>query len=205
MRLGIVTDVHDDLARLRQALAHFEASGIDRVLTLGDLAETLAPGEPGAEAAKLLASVHADGVWGNHDFGLSVEPDEPVRAFADAGALRFTSRLRPFLVLGECRFSHVEPWRDATSVYDLWAYDGKPCTPAAAAPSFAGVPERLLFVGHFHRWFAVTPGAALDWNGERPLALAPPERFFVGLGAVCDGWCAVLDTDRLLLEPVPLA
>jgi len=205
MRLGIVTDVHDEVHRLGEALARFAELGVDRILSLGDLADSFTPGDAGAEAARLLARAGAVGVWGNHDFGMSFEVHDSLRRSADPVALGFTSKLRAFLCLGECRFSHVEPDRDATSVVDLWLDRGVPDTPEGAAAGFAAVPERLLFVGHFHRWFAVTPHAAVPWDGSRSLDLSPPSRYLVGIGAVCDGCCAVLDTARHVLEPVRLA
>jgi hypothetical protein len=34
------------------------------------------------------------------------------------------------------------------------------------------------------------------------LKLTPGERYLVVVAAMCDGWCALLDTDRGELEPI---
>jgi hypothetical protein len=59
-----------------------------------------------------------------------------------------------------------------------------------------------MFVGHFHRWLAVTPDGALDWNGDRPFSLDRGIRFLFVVAAVCDGWCAIFDTASDVLTPL---
>ena len=204
MRLGLVADIHDDAVRLRAALARFRERSVDRVLTLGDSFETLGRGDPGAEVARLLAEAGAIGVWGNHDFGLCHDVGEEVRRLCVSEALAFTTGLRPTLVLDDCRFTHIEPHRDPFDIIQLWAFDGVPRTIQSAEASFAAVPERVLFVGHFHRWFAVRSNLEMDWAGERDLELPSPGRFLVGLGATCNGACAIYDTGSRLLQPIAL-
>jgi hypothetical protein len=71
-----------------------------------------------------------------------------------------------------------------------------------AALSFATVEQRLLFIGHYHRWWATTALATLDWAGDRPLELAANQRYFVVVGPVAGGWCGWLDTDAGILLPI---
>jgi predicted phosphodiesterase len=202
MRLGVVADIHDAVDPLRVALERFRSIGVDKVVTVGDAADTFAPGAPGASVARLLAGARAVGVWGNHDFGLSHEINDAVRAIADPEALAFTASLAGQLVVDEYRFSHLEPWRDACSLADLWGFEGWPDTLAKAHQSFAAVSERVLLVGHFHECFAYDIRMRIEWDGLQPLALRGPDRYLVGLGALRDGWCCVLHGDRAVLEPV---
>jgi hypothetical protein len=116
--------------------------------------------------------------------------------------LEFMSSMAPHLSLENCRFSHVEPWLDAHKVEDLWFFDGAPDTPEKVARSFENVPERHLFVGHFHRWLIMTPRGQLEWNGNRPIELSDEPRYFAVIAAVCDGWCATFDTATLCLTPI---
>ena len=119
-------------------------------------------------------------VWRNHDAGLSHEVSAQLRGLADPALLEFAAGLRPQLVLEECRFSHIEPWRDARRLEDLWAFDGVPDTVAQAERSFEAVPERILFVGHFHLWLAMRrSGGRVEWDGVRPIKLGGPDRFLV--------------------------
>ena len=71
-----------------------------------------------------------------------------------------------------------------------------------ASLSFAAVDHRLLFIGHYHRWWAATSEGSLDWAGDRPLELAANQRYFVVVGPVLGGWCGWLDTDAGVLLPI---
>lgn len=202
MRIGIVSDIHDAVPSLRTALRRFRELGVEQVVTLGDAFETSEPGSPGAQVARELADAGAVGVWGNHDAGLSDEVTAVVRALADPALLAFAERLRPHLVLGECRFCHIEPWRDPHSVEDLWAFDGVPETGEDASRSFRAVPERILFVGHFHTWRIICPGRPVSWDADRPIRMDGPHRYLALVSAVVEGWSAVFDTETSELTPI---
>src|SRR5437867_4065298 len=70
--------------------------------------------------------------------------------------------------------------------------------------NFAAFPHRRMFVGHFHRWLAVTPDGPLSWSGDRPITFDPDQRYLVVVAAVCDGWCAIYDTENDVLTPCDL-
>jgi hypothetical protein len=95
----------------------------------------------------------------------------------------------------------VEPWLDPENISDLWYFDGPPDTPEKAAKSFEAVPHRFMFVGHVHRWLIAKPGTILEWNGETPIRLDGDTRYLILVAAVCDGKCAIFDTDNLELVP----
>jgi hypothetical protein len=171
------------------------------VIVLGDVFCT---GSRLGPTVELLRPAHPVGVWGNHDFGLCFEPDPPVREKYSGPVLDFMGTLRPRLEIGGYLFSHVEPWLDPTDITQLWWFEGPPDTPERAAQSFGAWPQRLLFVGHFHRWLVVTPTGLLAWGGERPITLAPPERYLVAVAALCEGRCAVFDTETSELLPCDL-
>ena len=85
---------------------------------------------------------------------------------------------------------------------NLWYFDGPPDTPGKAARSFAAVAERHLFIGHLHRWLAVTPARRIEWAGEDPLELAGEPRCLVVIAPVFAGWCAIFDTAAATLIPM---
>jgi hypothetical protein len=58
-----------------------------------------------------------------------------------------------------------------------------------------------MFGGHYHRWLMVTPGGIADWHGERPFNLASGRHYIV-VGALCDGFSAILDTATWQLVPL---
>ena len=202
MRIGIVADIHDAIGPLRRALGLLRDRGVDRIVTLGDAFESYQAGGVSSEVAALLEQAGAVGVWGNHDVGLSHEVSDRVRNVADQALLAFTTQLEPHLVLEGCRFSHIEPWKDPRLVEHLWGSDALPETADLAQRSFQAVPERLLFIGHFHTWLAVSAGGRAPWDGTGPISLREPDRYLVVISAVVDGWCATFDTRQSLLTPI---
>ena len=66
------------------------------------------------------------------------------------------------------------------------------------------MPERLLFMGHMHRWFAASTSGPLDWSGTTSLHTGAGGRRLVIVGAVCRGHCAWLDTTSGVLRPVAM-
>lgn len=201
MRIGIVADIHEEVECLERALSLFRREGADVVVSLGDACDSYnASGNP-AQVAALLREAGAIGVWGNHDVGLSYEVSDQLRQKADPAFLEYMAGMQPYLTIENCRFSHVEPWLDARKIDDLWYFDGPPDTAEKAARSFAAVPERHLFVGHFHRWLAMTPTRQVEWSGERALNLAEEPRSLVVIGPAFQGWCAIFETETALLTP----
>ena len=205
MLLGIVTDIHDEVDHLRQALAGFESMGVDQVVSMGDAVETYESGQPGVVVFRLLKDANAIGVWGNHDAGLSLLWTERIRAMIDPSLADFAATLEPYIVMEDCRFSHIEPWLDATKIRDLWYFDGVPDTEEKASRSFGAVPERRLFMGHFHRWLVMTPEGRLEWNGEGPLQLEKETRYLIVVAHLMHGWYATFDTESLVLTPLRCA
>jgi predicted phosphodiesterase len=197
MRIGILADIHEDVETLRRALDRLRGEGVGPVVVLGDV---FYAGRRMGETAALLLDAGAVGVWGNHDLGVCLEPDEEMCRRWAGPALDLAARLRPRFEVGGCLFSHGLPHWDAT---DPMAYycDEQPEEPEATVNSFAAVPHGVVFVGHFHRWVAATAAGRLPWDGEGPICLHPEERWMVVIAAVCDGWCAVFDTDSRVLQP----
>jgi hypothetical protein len=111
-------------------------------------------------------------------------------------------RLRPRLEIEGCLFTHVEPWLDPEKFEDLWFFDGPPETPRQVARIFSAVPNRVMFVGHYHRWLLVTPEGLQPWAGGGPIILDAGNRYLVSVSAVCGGKCALFDTETNELVPL---
>jgi hypothetical protein len=198
MRLGILADIHEQVEELRNAIAVLQSEGADQFVILGDVFET---GEQIQETVGLLQNVDASGVWGNHDFGLCSDPSEQVRNRFSMQVLNFMARLKPRLEIDGCLFTHVEPWLDPHKIEDLWYFDGPPDSPDKIARSFSAVPNRILFIGHMHRWLLGSPGGVLPWRGERSVCLDRNDRCLVVVHAVWDGSFALFDTSNNELVP----
>lgn len=202
MRLGLITDIHEHVDDLRQALALCDRTGVDRIVCLGDLVET---GRALPETVALLAARNIAGVWGNHDFGLCSHPSVlalPRRTSFAGPVLDYLATFRPSLAIDDCLMSHVEPWRDLNDLEGLWYFGGLPDVAEKAARSFDACGQRVMFTGHAHRWLIATRAGAIPWDDSTPIRLAAPERYLVVVAAVCEGKCAVYDTDTGELTPL---
>ena len=197
MKLGILADIHEHVRELRRAIDVLRGLGAERFVVLGDVFET---GQRIEETVRLLREVGAVGVWGNHDLGLCHEPTAAVRA-RYAAVVGYMETLRPRLELAGCLFTHGLPCWDATdpAVYYLGE---RPETPEGLAGAFGAPSHPVSFVGHFHRWLAATPEGLLPWDGRSSLQLQPGRRYLIVVGAVCDGLCALFDTEKSLLTPL---
>jgi hypothetical protein len=198
MKLGLLADIHEQTKQLRRAIAVLEQHGAERFVVLGDVFEM---GQRLEETVDLLQQVEAVGVWGNHDVGLCFDPSEDLCQRYSAAVLTFMGSLRPRLEIDGCLFTHFEPWLAPHKIEDLWYFDGPPDSPEKLARSFAAVPQRLLFIGHLHRWLLGTPDGLLSWRGEGPVRLDNPTRYLVVVHAVCDGKWALFDTETAELTP----
>jgi hypothetical protein len=198
MKLGLITDIHEHVEHLRAALARLRRERVDKIFMLGDVVEL---GTRVAETCELLADANVVGVWGNHDYGFCVDPSLEMQLKYPPEVFQYFRSLRPSLDFDDCYFSHVEPWSNPTSLFDLWYYDGPPDEHGKLWRIFHAVPHRLMFAGHFHKWLLATPDEIVDWHGESPRKLEPG-RFFCCVGALCDGHFATFDT--VTSELVPL-
>jgi hypothetical protein len=201
MRLGLLSDIHEDVEALAAAIAHCRRERVDRLLTLGDIFET---GKRFAQAVNLLREAEVDGVWGNHEFGLFAGRGDSVESFFDWTTLDYMHRLQSRMDVEGVLLGHVLPCLDPTDIEQPWYVERAPETAEAAERNFAAFPHRRMFVGHFHRWLAVTPDGPLSWSGDRPIRFERDQRYLVVVAAVCDGWCAIYDTRTDVLMPCNL-
>ena len=197
MKLGLLTDIHEHVENLRTALDCFRVEQVDQIVVIGDVFEM---GHRIEETCRLLSDAKAIGVWGNHDYGLCVEPNATDCAKYGDDVIRFMTSLRPRLEIADCYFAHVEPWLNPEDVADLWYFDGPPDEHGKLDRIFNAVPNRLMFAGHFHKWLLATPTRIENWNGEAAIALSG-ERYFVVIGALCEGRFALFDTETSELIP----
>lgn len=116
MKLGLICDIHEHIEHLRQALDHLASCSVDRIVVIGDL---FATGEHIEELCCRLAAAGVVGVWGNHDFGLCVEPEPVTRAKYSSVVFDYMATLQPRMEMDDCYFSHVEPWLNPEDVLDL--------------------------------------------------------------------------------------
>jgi hypothetical protein len=150
---------------------------------------------------QLLAGASVGGVWGNHDYGLCRQQEPEVRQRYEPALLAWFETLQPTLEVADCLFCHIEPRLDPTLLEDLWYFEDHPDTIERAAQNFRAVTPRVLFMGHLHRWLAVSETEVLPWDGDRPLHLAPPHRYLITVHALLHGHFALYDTETAIFTP----
>ena len=199
MRIGIVADIHADSQRLASALRVLHDACADRIVTLGDV--TYAGGEI-HETVSLLVRHGVTGVWGNHDLGLCIEPDSWAYEKFGNAVVEYMTTLRPSLEIGECLFTHGMPIWDSTDpeVY----YLGGDYSQDNVIRSLDCFPHRVMFMGHFHRWFIANRTGPIAWDGLASIQLRADERYLVVVNAVCYGKCALFDSGSGELIPFDL-
>ncbi len=197
MKLGLITDIHEQTQHLRTALSLFRKKDVEQVVVIGDVCEM---GERIEETCRLLAEANAIGVWGNHDFGLCVDLDDDIRQQYPSVVIEYMASLKPRLLVGGCHFTHVEPWLNPENLADLWYFEGPPDDQGKLERIFNAVPNRIMFAGRSHKWLLVAPDGIRDWKGDSPIRI-DHGRYFVVVGALCEGQFAIFDTDSSELLP----
>jgi hypothetical protein len=195
MRIGILADIHGEVANLRNALMVLHRHRVDKIIVLGDVIEST---RNAAETVSLLRAHNVDGVWGNHELGLCLEPSPEMRVQYSEPVVDFFSSLRARFELNDLLFSHNIPSRDPSNP-EIYYVGAEPHEEGALQESFDAFRHRIMFIGHFHRWLAATPRGCLPWDGSTPIELESGKRYLIVVHAVADGHCAVFDcaTDRL--------
>jgi len=195
VRLGLLADIHEAIELLTAAVRELDARRVEAFVVLGDVVQT---GERITEVVACLSPLPGVGVWGNHDQGLCQEVHPSVRAQFPATVLDYFARLRPSVEIDGCWFQHVDPHLDPNEFADLWQFPSD----QERIEGMAKCTHARVFVGHLHRWGLFTPQERIAWDGDTSIRYRAGERHLTTVHAVMDGWCAFLDTDREVLEPI---
>ena len=198
MRIGILADIHADIENLSKAIDRLRREEVDSFVVLGDV---IFDRRNASETVALLTQCSAIGVWGNHELGLCVDPEDDVCALYTAEVMQFFGTLNAHLELGDVLFSHTFPDQNARDPVAFYL-GGEPHQQGALENCFAQFPHRVIMAGHFHRWFAATPSGQLAWQGEQPIKLESDKRYFFIIDAVMNGWAAVFDEEQNVLIPI---
>ena len=198
MKIGILADIHGNVENLEVALARLLEENVDKVILLGDIVESP---RNAAKTVSLLNAHHAVGVWGNHELGLCIAPGPEILSSYTEPVAEFFSTLHSHFELDDLLFSHSFPSQDPT---DPVAYylGSRPGEGGAADASFASFDHRIIFIGHFHRWFVSTPDSCLSWDGSDPIEFARDQRYLIVVHAVLYGWFAIYDDSTNVLTPL---
>ena len=200
MKIGILSDIHESNDYLVNAIDQLGRRKVDQYVLLGDIFET---GREVRETVRILRQINTVGVFGNHDLGLAIEPDQESRDRYGDDVVDFFVALKVRHRVGEFLFSHVNAMWDG---FDVLAYylNPAPWEDPEFGNSFEVHPSLVQFNGHYHCWRHAIDEVWSDWNGTEPLAFPEGKRHFLIHNAVFQGWCSELDTQECVLTPIYL-
>lgn len=210
MKLGLLTDIHNDAVQLRRAIELLLQSGVEQFVTIGDSFDPLADPAGINDVAELLMAHSTQGVWGNHDFAFCVDTPAQYTERYTPKLFEVTRHFTPVIErhyhsLGHVRFSHRECYVDPYDPLELWDLTGDETDHAERAQlALAQSNHAVQFVGHYHQWLAFNRHGKITWNGREPLHFDPAEKYFVVVHAVRDGWCGLLDCEQRCLVPMEI-
>lgn len=204
-RIGLVADSHSDLEALRAACRVLGDRGVQGIVHLGDICDSLQVDVLEA-CTRFLRENEILSVKGNNDFLLEnlLRHQPPAERVRNADLAAFLRDLPVTMVWGDVCFAHSLPFDSLRAFYepiDVGSAD-------RARDVFQSTPYRILFCGHSH-----SP-VAFRWNrglvkresvpAEESVLLDPAERYIFVIGSVAEGECALYDRGEGLFQRIRL-
>lgn len=187
MNIGILSDIHSNLAALQAVVAEFRRRRVDQIVCLGDI---VGYGPEPNECIEIIRERAEITILGNHDcMAVGSDPFAHINLYARQ-AMDWTREVLlddhrkwllglPYEVRGEGRcFVHASPRFPAD-----WEYIGRV---SEATVAFDYFEEQLCFVGHTHRpaIFVKSPEKGVYSLKETVYAPSSDERLVVNIGSV---------------------
>ncbi|NPU84221.1 MAG: metallophosphoesterase family protein [Syntrophaceae bacterium] len=204
MRIGILSDSHGNEEATQRAVEALLEQGAVCLIHLGDLCESM----EGRLTGTLLALARRHEltvIKGNNDLAVERLLDEnPSRNEEEETARAFLKHLPLRVAVDDLLFAHSMPDGTVRSVYDPIDDGGT----EKAAEVFARTSFTALFCGHSHSpvLFRLRRGKVIrePVPSAEDLPLLAEERYIIIAGAVTEGECALMDTERRTYRRIPL-
>ena len=200
MRLGILTDSHGRAEALREGIQALRARGVDRLIHLGDVADTLRP-ETLDECVGILIENDINGVLGNHEYSFVTHFFKRYPERFSEAAMEYLRALPYVIETPQACFTHFSP---EGGVHGLYSHTDEASYKAILLNS----EWPVLINGHSHepRIYRQLDGAIenVGFSIDAPFALRADARYVFTCGALEDRWCAVFDVDGRVFEIVRL-
>jgi putative phosphoesterase len=188
MKLGLISDIHSDFPSLQVSLALLEREGVDQIVCMGDVVESLRPG--GNEVINRLRVQDIPSVMGNHDL-YAVERESwlyQTDKAGESGVREYILTQENLLYLKDFPLERRFVWEGRQVVLShghLWPT--QPFSPAGHfEKAIAEYKAETLLVGHTHRplqakigqsWI-FNPGAVSEYSSHTCAILSLPECTF---------------------------
>ena len=159
MRLGVVSDVHNNVEALGYALEQLK--GCDLVLSLGDL---ISDYRVSPDIIRLAREADLVGIQGNHETSIFLHPGSRMKELVAADDLDYLAELpaqRELVIDGRrVRVTHGSPWDDPTDYRCHYISSRDPADVAKLRATDAD----LVLIGHTHHALGQRFGAVLVVN-----------------------------------------
>jgi putative phosphoesterase len=159
MKIGVVSDVHNNVGALTYALTHLADCAF--VLNLGDLVFEYRVETEIVEIARRAGLV---GIVGNHEKAILLHPSSSVRDKLAPDVLGFLKELPASRTMAACGFdlliAHGAPWDDPDDFRCAYVHERN----HAAMERLRAVPADIILLGHTHVPMLTTVGDKLVIN-----------------------------------------
>ena len=159
MKVGLVSDVHNNVEMLRYALDQLR--GADLIISLGDLVSQY---RVSPEVISLARAAGLQGIAGNHEKAILAPCGFPVRGKLAPEDLAYLESLPAQLRLEldgrSVLAAHGSPWDDPTSMSCVYVYESD----LEALARLRAEPADVVLLGHTHLAMAVRLADKLAFN-----------------------------------------
>jgi predicted phosphodiesterase len=152
MRIAVLSDIHGNMEAFEQVLADVEASGVDKIISLGD---NIGYGPESERVISVLRDRNIPSVMGNHELAVA-DPNylnwfnpvarrslEKTLDMLSDLSIEFSSNLEPYLTCDNCRFVHGFPPDSITTYLFEISENG-------FFEIMKRMTENICFIGHTH-------------------------------------------------------
>lgn len=202
-KIGLLADSHSDLVALETAVKLLLTRGAEGLVHLGDLCDSLRLDLLDA-FIRLIRRHGIYAVKGNNDFSLEtlLAGRPPELRKPNDHRLVFLRDLPMKIVWGPLCFAHSLPFDFLRAFYEPIDLG----TVHRAREVFQATTYRIIFCGHSHRPVLFRGSSETVFRehipSSKPLFLDPVQRYIHVTGAVCEGECALFDTESWVLERI---
>jgi putative phosphoesterase len=159
MRVGVVSDVHNQVQALEYALEHLQ--GCDLVLNLGDLVSEY---RVDSEIIRVARETDLLSIVGNHEKTILLHPATSLRNRLATADLEYLTALPASraIVAGDTRIlvAHGAPWDDALDYRCEYLFEQN----CAGLSRLESLGEDVILIGHTHLPMLVQLGGTLVLN-----------------------------------------
>jgi putative phosphoesterase len=203
MKVGVVSDVHNNVAALSYALEYL--AGCELILNLGDLVFEYRVDH---DIIRLAREAGLVSILGNHEKTILLHPASSLRSQLAPDVLAYLESLPPsrdMVVSGaKLHLTHGAPWDDPNDPRCAYVYERN----AASMNRLASVPADIILMGHTHvamltrvgEKLVINPGSCGDARGANERLTFGELNFDEGTATVF-GICKGGPPERLLQVP----